>query len=170
MTSAVATFVLLGECPNQAVEKHPNLWLRPDHSGVRHTANRLRDLAGWTNEQYLEVFGVRDNVARYCVRRWGRRAKESATQVATQVLTRCWANGLAGVLCLGRRSANAMFGTNEAEPCVWHSARDFFSGQPCGARVAWIPHTSGLCRWWSDAVNRERGRAFLSTMLQEVFL
>jgi hypothetical protein len=163
------TFVLLGESPNKAVERRPDLWLRPDQSGVRHTANRLRDHAGWTDEQYLAVFGVRDNVARYPVRRWGKRAKESAAEVAMQVLTKCWAQNLAGVLCLGRRAANATFGANAAEPCVWHTARDFFSGQPCGTRVAWIPHTSGLCRWWNDAVNREQGRAFLTTMLREVF-
>ena len=172
-TTAFAQFAILGECPTRRMQPHPALWLRPDNSRRRHCVNRLLTFAGWTAEQYLQVFRVRDNVSRTYEWRWSRRARDRARQVAIDAVAGAVDAGLAGVVCLGRRSAEAVFGTNHYEPCAWHAAAyDWSRGDVCArviTRVAWIPHTSGRCRWWNDAVNREQARAFFDTILAEAF-
>ena len=78
------------------------------------------------------------------------RAKVAARRVAAQLA------GFKCALLLGRRVA-AAFGLRGAPMLRWMSLG--------GARVAVVPHPSGVSRWWNEAPNRRRARAFLRRAL-----
>lgn len=165
------SYLLVGESPNRATVRRPDLWLVPDDSGARHTANRLRDLAGWTNKEYLRVFSRRDNVLPLPPKdgRW-RKAHDVVAQDRAWKMLRD--HHLAdGIVCLGMRAYVAF---SDVTGCGIPSAQDvvpctfYREGDGTRARVAYLPHTSGLNRWWNDAANRILGTYFLRGLLPKV--
>lgn len=61
------------------------------------------------------------------------------------------------MILLGRRVASAVIPGGAGFPFFRWTERD-------GARVAVIPHTSGIVRWWNDPENVEAARRFLSEL------
>lgn len=158
-------YVLVGEAPNAATVGRPHLWLVPDDSGIPHTANRLRDLAGMTTPEYLRVFQRRDNVLPGIPRggRWVKRHDEIARARADGLMR---SSSLSEhFVLLGMRAARA-FGLVKPEPLVWLNvcaSTDDVRCLPQSLRLAaYLPHTSGLNRWWNDEENKSRGQEFLS--------
>lgn len=165
------SYLLVGESPNRATARRPDLWLVPDDSGLKHTANRLRDLAGWTTEEYLRVFSRRDNVLPLPPKGWRKEHQEVARDRACKMLRD---HHLAdGVVCLGMRAYLAFSDVTgcgvppaqDVAPCAFYREA---GGSGLGARVAYLPHTSGLNRWWNDAANRVLGIYFLRGLLPKV--
>lgn len=163
------TFLLVGEAPNPATVGRPHLWLRPDDSGIRHTANRLRDLAGWTTAEYLTVFSCRDNVVSLNLKKWNHAVQAIARQRAKNMLRMvCQTPTVRGVVCLGKHAAEA-FGLDDVVPLQFDRVRvdGVLGADP--VRVAYLPHTSGLNRWWNDPFNLCTGQAFLRSLRDEVY-
>lgn len=171
--------VLLGEAPNPATEGRPELWLRPDRSGVAHSANRLLEFTGYTARAYLELF-ERTNLLERCPPRTRTRAGrefplDEARRAAVPFHHR--ARGRR-VVVLGRRVASAFrwFYADEkdregwragtrAPVLEWISAR----AEPVAGdfSAAIVPHPSGVNQWWNHETNRARARAFFAELLEE---
>lgn len=146
------SFMLVGEAPTRSAESTPKEWLVPNARRARTTANRLRDIAGWDTQTYLQVFPIRTNAVPHAIR--GRVTKEDRQLVLVRsetVLDMVRAHSLAGVVCLGRLFANAVGAPKQ--PFAWAPWR--------GTVVAYFPHTSGRSRFWNDPANIIRGRGFL---------
>ena len=141
------TFWLVGEAPNAATERRPDLWLLPDNTGYPHTANRLLEIAGWTIPQYLRVFAHRTNVWARPWSMWIEEGRRRARAIAAE------AANSDGVIVLGARAATA-FGLEGSPPFEW------------AGKYACVPHTSGACRVWNDPDVRARGRAFFANLLE----
>lgn len=154
--------LLLGEAPNQATVDYPNLWLVPDDSGIAHTANRLRDLAGWTTRDFLRVFSRRDNVSRVPVETWTRNVKIACGDRAYNAIHAAAQHGIRTAVCVGRHATEAALAhsqpTRVLAPFEWADVGPI-SGGPFS--VAYLPHTSGRNRFWNQPGAEEAGRAFL---------
>jgi len=160
-------FLLVGEAPNAATERIPRLWLRPDSSGVRHTANRLLEFSGLTQREFLEAFD-RTNVLEFWPGRT-RRARAGDRWVADVARRRVeqrraeW-QGRALVL-LGRRVAGA-FQLPDSLP--WFSAvrLDLGEGDLGGTTAVVVPHTSGANRWFNNVENVAAFRTYFQRMIR----
>lgn len=171
-----ATWLLLGEAPNAATEGLPRLWLRPDDSGIRHSANRLLEFTGYDWETYMRTF-TRDNLVHRLPRRLGK-GRNFPIATARREVPRVFAEHelCHGFLMLGKRVANAF---------TWYSMGDVLAPIPRSKieYLTWnwvvdsqgrrkpaivIPHPSGLNHWWNDEGNRERAREFFRSLLDGV--
>lgn len=149
--------MLVGESPGPGVVRRPSLWLLPDESARRHTANRLRDLAGWSTREFVELFPVRTNVWTHLPplpAQEGRDRAGAILQVAA-------AAGIP-ILALGGRARDVL-GLTGAPPLSWRALEP---GSSPGAaqepwEIAWMNHPSGACRWWNDPDHRRAARIFL---------
>lgn len=154
-------FLLVGEAPNAATELKPWQWLRPDHSGIRHSANRLLEFSGMRHAEFLETFD-RTNVLEFWPGKT-RRARAGDRWVADVARRRVeqraheW-QGRALIL-LGRRVAGA-FRLPATLP--WFEAVRLVTGPGDlgGTTAVVVPHTSGANRWFNDVKNIETFRAF----------
>lgn len=159
------TFLLLGEAPNNATIGAPELWLLPDNSGVPHTANRLRELAGYSHGDYRRVFSARQNVLAEPPSKWNaairRKAREGA-EVALEAAQRLRA---LGVVCLGRRAMDAVTDGRKTIAFDWTTAQAMTDLEPI--RVVYVPHTSGRNLWWNEPVNQRAAGAFFGKLLRD---
>lgn len=134
----------------------------PDDSGIPHTANRLRDLAGWTTREFLRVFVQRDNVSSSIVGSWTRNVKLACGDRAYNALHRAASAGIRTAVCVGRHATEAALAATQPSrvlaPFEWADV-----GPLCGGpfSVAYLPHTSGRNRFWNLAGSEVAGRAFL---------
>lgn len=145
------SYFLVGEAPNQAMVGRPQLWLLPDRTGLRHTANRLLELTRWSLDQYLRIFEHRTNLWPLPNRLWLIDGRAHAAAIMRQA-----AGAEAdGVVLLGARVAEC-FGLFAWPRFEW-----------CGRftrPVAVIPHPSGRCRFWNDPGSRPRAVQFFDTL------
>lgn len=160
-------YLLLGERPTVSVQDRPDLWLRPDHTSRRHSANRLRDYAGYSYATYMAVFRVRTNVVTTSGALWGEREK---LQARARAATARWfvhasVPRLLGVVALGRRAATAAGYPTRREPLSWVDVEvDQDANAGSYVKVAYVPHPSGMCRWWNDQANVEAAYQFFSAL------
>jgi uracil-DNA glycosylase len=112
------------------------------------SGERLARLLGVGLDQLLERFETAN-----LLERWpgpaGRKGAAFPARMAREAAERVRLRG--SVLLAGRRVAAAF--RLSAPYFEWATLR--------GARVAVIPHPSGVNRWWNDPANRERAAAFL---------
>jgi hypothetical protein len=147
--------ILIGEAPNRATEHQPRLWLRPDSSGICHSANRLLKFTGWSQSQYLEVF-ARTNLITRAVDKWP--AAEARAAAANLIPS------VARVILLGSRVATAF--RHKAEPLVWTlNSWTEWPGQSGSFWSAKVPHPSGRNLWWNSGDNRARALQFFDDLL-----
>lgn len=152
--------LLVGESPNRATVGRPALWLRPDNSGKRHTANRLLAFTGWTWAQYMETFertNLFDTVSGHSAPR-GRYLAQELVKRATRAEQ--------SILILGRLTAQH-FGVGMYDYFVGAVAEAYDLGERATrvARPVWVcPHPSGLNRWWNDPANVARAREFFDDL------
>lgn len=122
-----------------------------------------RAFDGPSGDRLAQVMGMgRDELlgrvrARNLLRRWpGASGKGSAFPVADARAAARRARLDADVVLLAGLRVAGAFGAR-AGFFEWFELR--------GRRAAVIPHPSGVNRWWNDAANRERARAFLRGVL-----
>lgn len=144
--------MLVGEAPNLATVDRPELWLRPDRSGIPHAANRLLAFSGLTLREYLRTFTVRTNLfldlrvtlSRPHARERGR-ALMAQAEGDPEVL---------GVVALGAWAAYGLGLKDEGvRACV--------TGTRGRLTTCYVPHPSGRSRWWNVPVHRVRARLVL---------
>lgn len=165
-----APYLLVGEAPNAATVGVPELWLRPDRSGERHSANRLLGYTGWTAGQYMRTFD-RTNLLDHCPPPF---SAPVARERAVALLADARAKRYRGIVLLGQRTANAF--------TQWHHLTGRYPVFPadrtllqwwglgrCGEFVpaAVCPHPSGLNQWWNDERNRIVAKAFFANLLED---
>jgi hypothetical protein len=155
--------LLVGEAPNRATERRPELWLLPDRSGVPHSANRLLALSSLSLHEYLDAF-ERTNLLAF----WpGKRADghgdawplDEAQHAAVALLGDALRAGRSVVL-LGSRVAKAfdraimLSGVSSEGRRGSLRARHFeflrFSSGSLVASIASVPHPSGINRSWNE--------------------
>lgn len=171
--------LLLGEAPNEATVGRPELWLRPDDSGIQHSANRLLKHTGYTLREYLRLF-ARDNLLHELPPRGGK-GRQFPAKLAKEQAPRVHAAALKheGTLLLGRRVASAFQwclmveseGLRRPGPLVraskvpylqWHMAFSELNQKEFWAVI--VPHPSGINTWWNDPDNRALARDFFDTL------
>lgn len=172
-------YLLLGESPNPATDGRPELWLLPDNTGVRHSANLLLERCGLTLEQYLGLF-ARDNVLHQVPppdKRGGFSFPlDQARQQAGRVMD--LASEHAGMVVLGRRASRVFHWYRpSATAGRRHVARDHLayfnwymasaSGDPMDSsvRATVVPHPSGINRWWNRSDHRFEAERFFKGLL-----
>lgn len=169
---------LLGEAPNEKTDGHPKLWLRPDSSGIAHTANLLLARSGLRREQYLEMF-ERDCLLHYYPGRDGRGAKFpliAAREVSVDAIRKAERHPSAVVL--GRRLSRAfswMDGVSgKSVPLEHLQFFRWYLAAPHGVDVwsrsvpaAIVPHPSGVNRWWNDPKNQRRAKRFFTSLRKD---
>lgn len=146
--------LLVGEAPNPATVGRPALWLRPDSSGKRHSANLLLGYTGWTWDEYMRIF-ERTNLSPIPA------MPKATCKARAKELLELAARQRQVVLVLGRRAA------------------PFFSlgGQPYFSQVHFpglersepvpcflVPHPSGRNLWWNEQENRDYARSFFTKL------
>lgn len=150
-------YLLVGEQPNRATAHRPDLWLLPDDSGMRHSANRLLDYSGLSLDRYLELF-ERTNLVQTVVERWPAASAASNAEVmldhasSTKVYRR-----RQNVLCLGRKVADA-FDLKGIDPLTWRRLDHL------GIALCYVPHPSGRNPWWMDLEHVAAARAFFASL------
>lgn len=132
--------VLVGESPNWNTVGKPHLWLLPDDTGKKHSANNLLKITGYTLDEYLRIFPVRTNVWTRPVERDHIRGRASAEIIRTMGDR---------LLVLGKRPAE-VFGISDQGYFEWIDG------------VARCPHPSGRNRQWNDPEMVLRARRFFS--------
>lgn len=141
-------FLILGEAPGRLSTSN---WSR----------GRIRDLAGRDLDEWAEWVNLVEEWPGYNPRGKGsawdaRRAAVKAAELKPTL------TGYSGVICLGRRVAQVMIPGGSGFPFFrWTTNRD-------GAKLAVIPHPSGIVRFWNDPENVEQARTFLSSLAKEV--
>lgn len=178
-------YLLLGEAPNDATADRPELWLRPDRSGINHSANRLLRFSGMQLTQFLRTF-ERDNILHHAPDREGKGYGFPLDQARPEVparLRRFIDEELLGVLVLGRRAANCMSWWEHDEDCnptakvpasrvrpfEWHYVSSWTRRQSCPmmsptAPAVMVPHPSGINQWWNDEANRAAALEFFQSL------
>ena len=157
-------FYLVGESPVKHVEREPRLWLHPMGSG-NGSAQRLLGHARWDVLTYLTVFAKRTNVLRRSVSRWFDAEIEEARENARLILSEAKADKeCRGIVALGMKSFAALSDSSRVEPHV--EPLKFYDVE--ATRVALLPHTSGLNRWWNSDTHRSAAAAFLRDLYDEV--
>ena len=119
-------------------------------------ARKLAELAGVSVEEWLRCT-ERTNLLREFPGKAGKGdawPKERASRLAEETKS-----SLVGrvVLLLGRNVARA-FGLSDLPWLTWTEV--------FGARVAAMPHPSGIVLWWNSAENREKASTFLREVLK----
>lgn len=145
--------LLVGMAPNLATGSRPDMWLLPDDSGIRHSANRLLWYAGYSYGQYMSTFD-RTNLIRHPVaEKWpAAEAREAARSMVPLLRGQ-------KVILLGRRVA-AAFGLSDAPLLEW-----VWGDEACSFRSATVPHPSGLNRWWNEGANRTSALRFFQEIM-----
>lgn len=153
-------FYLVGESPVKHVEREPRLWLHPMGSG-NGSAQRLLGHARWDVLTYLTVFAKRTNVLRRSVSRWFDAEIEEARENARLILAEAESDReCRGIVALGLKSFSALSDSSRVEPLKFYDVG--------ATRVALLPHTSGLNRWWNSDTHRSAAAAFLRDLDREV--
>lgn len=151
-------YMLLGEAPTTATEDRPELWLRPDRSGMPHTANRLLRFTGWSLDRYMGIFVRRDNLLTRAVDdRWGRGDTARARARCKELVREARESGSC-IVALGVRVARMVAAElghkRPIEPLMFLASDD-----PTSVKLMWhIPHPSGRNLWWNDANNVRSAR------------
>lgn len=182
------SFLLVGEAPNDATCGRPELWLLPDNSGVPHSANALREHAGFSHREYREVFARRDNVLHRAPPRSNSGkgytfpvapARAGAAALLERYRSFVFVEKVRGLVILGKRAAGAfawhegLLGVRLPEPPPFFDWACLGEHDKAGVeRFGWtravvVPHPSGFNRWWNEQANRDRARAFFSSLLAE---
>lgn len=155
---AVSGFMLVGEAPNAATARRPDLWLLPDDSGVQHAANRLLSLAPqlWTIDYFTRLFPARDNVSP----RPGWIPRSEQRRRARALAHRAQEIGVVGMVLLGARARGAFLWTSSTPDwCEWGHVEPGLD-----IPAAALPHPSGRNRWWNVVANRARATWFLARL------
>lgn len=142
--------VLVGEAPPKRMR--PALWLLPDKSGRRHSANRLLEATGWELERYLEVFTTRTNLLASSDGWSHPRARVAARSIVELAEE-------PRILVLGKRAARA-FELDPPGAAALCDAPPFAWRRSGTVELAWMPHPSGRNRWWNQYGHREQAREF----------
>lgn len=121
--------------------------LQPDIPGS--SGARLWKMSGLAMTQYINAFDLR-NLFEKDEPRDIVSAKAKARRILGSIDTR-YVNTY--IVCLGRDVANA-FGLFDVRPLI-------FSKIWKNTRAAYLPHTSGLNRWYNDADNAEAANVFM---------
>lgn len=164
--SCTPPYLLLGESPNAATVGHPSLWLRPDLSGKRHSANRLLIYTGYSLAKFLMTF-ERDNLLRSLPPR-SAKGREFPRDDAHEAAGRIHAQADGRrVIMLGRRVASAFMwmwcGRSDAIPLMQFFPASSWSSEDT-FQAAIVPHPSGVNRWWNDTENRRKARDFFASL------
>lgn len=166
-------FLLVGEAPNDATRGRPELWLWPDDSGIRHSANRLLEISGLTREQYVRTFD-RDNLLDEmprCRTGGGYRFDVREARVSARLLVEVCAEKKQPIVVLGIRAmrafevfdaAGATAAPTVANCATWRSA--LWDRDLGDVPIAHVPHPSGISRAYNDPATRLRVRSFLRTL------
>jgi hypothetical protein len=115
------------------------------------SGDRLARLSGLTREEYAAAF---DRVNLYFIRPESFRPDEAVFRTA-HLIPRLRGRR---VIMLGGVVA-AAFGLSDMLPFRWIQLGDFLA--------AWMPHPSGLNRWWNRTANRRRASRFLHAVCQK---
>lgn len=156
-------YLLLGECPPPTAPASAQQWLSPS-ADCGSTASRLRDLAGWSDETFLSTFAWRTNVVSFHVVKWDVQLRKYAFDKVTELIQRAISIEMLGVVCLGRHAMRAVT-EDKVAPMRWYTVPD---SRGYTIQVAYLPHTSGRCRFWNNYSNRARGKEFLAALLKTV--
>ncbi len=148
-------YFLVGDAPPQWQVGQPHLWLLPDRSLTMHTGNLLMRLAGYSFEQYAQVFPLRTNLFPIPARRWATSGKAQADAIKRQAA----ANEALGIVVIGQETA-AHFGLKGWPMLTW-------SGDSIRP-VAVIPHPSGRSGFWSEPEAKARSARFFQGLLESV--
>lgn len=170
-----APFLLVGEAPNAASVDKPRLWLRPDRSGIRHSANRLLEFTGYDMRTYLRTFDrtnlihelpPKDGRGRSFPMNWARLlAPDLLGQAARK--NQC-------VILLGARLRQVFDWIGEEGPVpkqgvkYLHWYRATMKGSVMRPVVAVVPHPSGINRWWNSEDNRADARRFFQELQEDM--
>lgn len=184
--------LLLGEAPNRATERRPELWLLPDDSGAPHTANRLCMLAELSVADYLRTFD-RDNLVHRASFGSPTRYRVAGRHRAPEVLDRAERRSQR-VLVLGKLPASCLTWVDlidagglatsrqvvdhrDLVPCRWYLAaaaslalvQDALVNQaPIPgpyAPACYVPHPSGRNRWHNDPDNQRLLRELVAPLV-----
>ncbi|MEQ1891072.1 MAG: hypothetical protein ABL998_00900 [Planctomycetota bacterium] len=143
----MSRYWLIGDAPSILELEKPELWWRPDSSGLPSPANRLLDITGWTISTFLATFNPRTNLWANPHRVWVNEGRAQAARMAEQSLK----DGSDGVIVLGSLAAR-MFDLQAEEAMEWRG------------RFAFVPHPALQSKQWSPE-RREQGRAFFASLL-----
>lgn len=164
-------FLLVGEAPNLAVESRPELWLCPDRSGIRHSANRLLEYSHLGHQAFHSCFDRTNLLHRAQPRVGCGRAfpLKEARAAADSLVVSAIEKGYLGIVVLGRRAATAFMwiaGTPAPGPdyLKWGLASgmpvDSTRLLPLSIAVVVVPHPSGINQWWNSERNRKLAARF----------
>jgi hypothetical protein len=148
-------YFLVGDAPPQWQVGQPHLWLLPDRSLTMHTGNLLMRLAGYSFEQYAQVFPLRTNLFPLPARRWATSGKAQAEAIKRQAA----ANEALGIVVIGQETA-VHFGLKGWPMLTW-------SGDSIRP-VAVIPHPSGRSGFWSEPEANARSARFFQGLMESV--
>ena len=148
------SFYLVGEASSPGTIDRPDLWLRPDASGIQHTGNRLLALTGWTFEEYFLAFPWRTNLWRSSKRLWSAEGRLRAVAIRQEAKDR----EACGIIVLGVHAADC-FGLRD-----W----PFFTWKAGPVKVAAVPNPCGRAKFWSASDARPRAAAFFKDALARV--
>lgn len=139
---------LIGQAPSRTSDPSRPL------SGL--SGARLAELAGV--ERLDDVFEVRNVLRRFPGRSGGSDSFPLAEARSAGEFIRAEIRGRRAIL-LGRKVALAL-GFPGLVPLVWFEDSDFVRGEDA-TEVAYLPHPSGLNRFWNDPTRTEAARRFL---------
>lgn len=142
---------------------------------------------GWDESTYLLRF-LRTNSLPFCPPRAGKGRQfpvPEARKAAPALWSRhCEPDAVLGpivlhrVLLVGRRQVpvyrwydgetDARIAQCCLEPFTWAVAQSHSDPTCTLVRACWVPHPSGVNRWWNHGANRRRARAFFSRLLTDL--
>lgn len=143
----------------------------PDDSGLAHTANRLLGYSGFTRQEFLRVFPVRTNAQASCGRFDLRAARRRFEGLLARVLVAQCEEPQVSIVLLGRRawgsSDSCSGGAHLADqaPYTWVDIPGLYRPR---ARLAYVPHTSGMTRAYNTPEQRRACREFLQSLLGDL--
>lgn len=146
----MSRIIIIGQAPSRASDPREPLSGR---SGAR-----LASLCGLAMPEFLARFERWNLLDAHPGRREG---VEGDVYVGVREARRL-ADGL--LPALRGRFAVVLGATNAAAFRITAPAFEFHDVARCG--LAWSPHPSGVSRWWNDAANEERARAFWRSLAE----
>lgn len=153
-----ANLIILGEAPgNYPKYDHERHALFP--YPARCSGARLCEFMGMRRSEYIDI--RRRNLLDFYPGKLGKGARFPIGEARKAVTAIYAQNELTGsnILLVGMRLAE-VFGYKGEEILTWHHRKAY--------NYAIVPHTSGICRWWSNEDNKEQGVAFLHRVAEQV--